>query len=381
MHVGRILFLVLLISLALSSLVSAQVTWTNGVLGCNLSNYGRFRIGPTPFSTATHEIDRMSIVAALSKTAVFDYNEDAGTAGTGVAYRLAVAGVDSAYEVVVDNSYSGLPPKVFVRITCMSWQNKKYMIVRYRVRNDTTISLPLNIGAIALPYPSHIWGGETVKYNAASKTGYFYRQGEAKYWGLRLLSKNPSSFRVMDWDVYSSDPNSEVTDDSTRYNMSTGTTFDSLLTASADGSVMQLNNGLTTLAAHDSTTLYYAVVFGTTLSDMQASVDSAAARYGKITTSVRPDPAVLPSAYTLEQNYPNPFNPSTQIEFALPSSAFVNLSVYDALGRLVQTLVNQEMSAGYHTCTFDAKGLAGGVYFYRLTTGTYSTVRQMLLIK
>jgi hypothetical protein len=114
---------------------------------------------------------------------------------------------------------------------------------------------------------------------------------------------------------------------------------------------------------------------------MVASVDSAEARFNKVFTGVRQTDPALPEAITLSQNYPNPFNPSTQIEFALPSSGFVNLSVYDMLGRLVGTLVNTQLTAGTYQSTFNAGGLAGGVYFYRLTTGKYSTVRQMLLLK
>jgi hypothetical protein len=381
MHVGRVLFLLLLVALVWSTLAPAQVTWSNGVLGCNLSNFGRIRVGLSPFSTSTHEIDRLSIVVGLSKDAVFDYNEDADSNRTELASRITIAGVDSAYETLIDNEYSGLPPKVKVRVACLAWTSRKYFIVRYRIINDAAASLTLQIGAIALPYPSHVWGTETVKYHAASKTGYFYRQGEAKYWGYRLLSKDPSSFRVMDWDVYSSDPNSEVTTDSVRYSLTTGTSFDSLITASADGSVMQLNGGQATIAAGDSTTLYYGVVYGTTLPDMLASVDSAVVRYAKVVTAVRPDRAVAPETFTLHQNYPNPFNPSTQIAFELPAGAFVRLQVYDALGRLVTTLANGELDPGYHSCTFDATGLAGGVYFSRLTAGTFSAVRRMMLIK
>jgi hypothetical protein len=144
---------------------------------------------------------------------------------------------------------------------------------------------------------------------------------------------------------------------------------------------MQLNGGQATIAAGDSTTLYYGVVYGTTLPDMLASVDSAVARYAKVATAVRQDRAVSPETFTLHQNYPNPFNPSTQIAFELPASAFVRLQVYDALGRLVTTLANGEMNPGYHSCTFDATGLAGGVYFSRLTAGTFSAVRRMMLIK
>ena len=91
----------------------------------------------------------------------------------------------------------------------------------------------------------------------------------------------------------------------------------------------------------------------------------------------------LPEAIVLEQNYPNPFNPSTAIRFALPEAERVTLRVYDALGRTVVTLLDQQTRrAGTHTVRFDGHGLSSGVYLYRLEVGeAYVQSRTMLLIK
>lgn len=83
----------------------------------------------------------------------------------------------------------------------------------------------------------------------------------------------------------------------------------------------------------------------------------------------------------LQQNYPNPFNPSTKIRFALPSDGKVSLRVFDLLGREIQTLVNDFMTAGAHEVSFDAGGLPSGLYFYRLDAGGKSTVKKMLLTR
>jgi len=89
----------------------------------------------------------------------------------------------------------------------------------------------------------------------------------------------------------------------------------------------------------------------------------------------------LPIFFQLEQNYPNPFNPTTTIRYAIPQRIHVTLSVYNSLGQLVATLVNETKDAGYHDVRFDASGLASGVYFYRLMAGDYLATKRLLLIR
>jgi hypothetical protein len=91
--------------------------------------------------------------------------------------------------------------------------------------------------------------------------------------------------------------------------------------------------------------------------------------------------AELPVEFILEQNYPNPFNPSTTIEFALPKSAFVTLKVYNLRGEEVATLVAEQRSAGIHRCNWNARGLASGVYLYRLETGDFVQVKKLILMR
>ncbi|WP_340104876.1 BspA family leucine-rich repeat surface protein [Rhodohalobacter sp. 8-1] len=97
-------------------------------------------------------------------------------------------------------------------------------------------------------------------------------------------------------------------------------------------------------------------------------------------TSVDPS-AGVPVEYELSQNYPNPFNPSTVIEYALPETGHVELSVYNILGREVATLINDQKQAGYHQVTFDASNLASGLYIYHLKANGYEQSHQMTLIK
>jgi hypothetical protein len=78
-------------------------------------------------------------------------------------------------------------------------------------------------------------------------------------------------------------------------------------------------------------------------------------------------PAEAPAEFRLEQNYPNPFNPVTTIRFSVVAPQITILKVFDLLGREVAVLANGRYPAGSHTVTFDAAGLAGGIYICRLT--------------
>ncbi|MBD3258877.1 T9SS type A sorting domain-containing protein, partial [candidate division GN15 bacterium] len=88
-----------------------------------------------------------------------------------------------------------------------------------------------------------------------------------------------------------------------------------------------------------------------------------------------------PATAELRENYPNPFNPSTQISFALPVASRVRLTVYNVLGQVVTTLIDQDLPAGDYETTWHAERNASGVYFYRLTTDGTTLTRKMLLLK
>ena len=108
--------------------------------------------------------------------------------------------------------------------------------------------------------------------------------------------------------------------------------------------------------------------------------DGILARYtdpiGIITISTN-----VPEGFSLEQNFPNPFNPVTSINFDIPKKGFVTLAVYDALGNLVKTIHNGELSAGSYKGDFDGTGYSSGVYFYRLQSGEFVQTKKMILTK
>jgi hypothetical protein len=93
------------------------------------------------------------------------------------------------------------------------------------------------------------------------------------------------------------------------------------------------------------------------------------------------DKRPLPTEFALQQNYPNPFNPTTVISYQLPVGSYVTLKVYNMLGQEVAMLINGMQEAGYKSVELDASNMPSGLYIYRLTAGTYTSVRKMLMIK
>ncbi|MBU0473111.1 MAG: T9SS type A sorting domain-containing protein [Bacteroidetes bacterium] len=103
-------------------------------------------------------------------------------------------------------------------------------------------------------------------------------------------------------------------------------------------------------------------------------------KYGNNNT-VKVYAEALPTKFALNQNYPNPFNPSTVISYDLPNNGFVELKVYDILGKEVANLVNEEQQSGNYKVEFNASSFSSGIYFYRVVSGNNSMIRKMVLLR
>ncbi len=106
---------------------------------------------------------------------------------------------------------------------------------------------------------------------------------------------------------------------------------------------------------------------------LEAPDQSVSLRLGAAAASAR--------TYALYQNYPNPFNPSTTISYVLPSESRVTLAIYTALGTEIARLVDGRVSAGFHQVDWNAGSHPSGIYFYRLTSGTFTSTRKLLLLR
>ena len=93
-----------------------------------------------------------------------------------------------------------------------------------------------------------------------------------------------------------------------------------------------------------------------------------------------------PKTYNISQNYPNPFNPITTLQYELPEDLFVNVTVYDMLGNVVNNLINANQSSGYKSIQWNATNNQGepvsaGVYLYKIQVGDFVDTKKMILLK
>lgn len=109
--------------------------------------------------------------------------------------------------------------------------------------------------------------------------------------------------------------------------------------------------------------------------------NGAVLKYNTELIGLANDNGFLPASPTLRQNYPNPFNPSTTIEFSLPKTSRVKVVIYDLLGKEVRTLLNEIRREGVHRIRFNSDGLPSGVYLYRLTAGSYSETKKLVVVR
>ncbi|MDR3666051.1 MAG: T9SS type A sorting domain-containing protein, partial [Ignavibacteriaceae bacterium] len=88
-----------------------------------------------------------------------------------------------------------------------------------------------------------------------------------------------------------------------------------------------------------------------------------------------------PDKFELLSAYPNPWNPTTTIRYQVPINTFVTIKLFDALGREISTLVNEEKPSGNYEVTLNGKNLSSGVYYYQMKAGNFIETKKIVLIK
>ncbi len=134
-----------------------------------------------------------------------------------------------------------------------------------------------------------------------------------------------------------------------------------------------------TIPAKKSITVAFVVAAADNLAGLRDAVSNARKKYSIIAMDT--GAVGIPASYGLSQNYPNPFNPITTIEYLVFHPGHVSIKIYDSIGRLVQTLVDETQLAGTYFVKFNGTGFASGIYFYRLQINNYVATKKMVLLK
>jgi hypothetical protein len=124
-----------------------------------------------------------------------------------------------------------------------------------------------------------------------------------------------------------------------------------------------------------------ASLLGSALAQTAVTLDANAVTSPGTVNSIGADGKQIPDQFMLEQNFPNPFNPSTIIKYSIAKEGQVRLTVFNAIGNNVATIVNENKPAGNYSVQFNRNNLATGIYMYRLESGNYSATKKFMLLK
>lgn len=111
--------------------------------------------------------------------------------------------------------------------------------------------------------------------------------------------------------------------------------------------------------------------------------DMTTIKYLNYSIGINPISTEIPSHFSLSQNYPNPFNPSTKIRFEIPAktNSITRITVYDVLGKVISTLINENLKPGIYETEFIASGLSSGIYFYKMSSGNFTSTKKLVVLK
>lgn len=269
-------------------------------------------------------------------------------------------------------------------------ESDNYIILRYTITNNTSSTVSNLYAGIFTDWDLTSDGSDDfTQYDTVGQFGYARHLGTANppltgtavvsnhsngYWGI-LNPGGDGGFQIYDG----------YTDAEKIQSLTNG-----IGKASAGGGDISyvVSAGPVNIPASSSVDIGFAIGAGIELDDLRNGFLDARTRFQNIITDVEIDNNSTVTVFNLEQNYPNPFNPVTSIKYSIPSlSNFgkstypVTLKIYDLLGSEIAVLVNEQKSAGEYEVSFSAEGLSSGVYFYKLTAGSLTSTKKMIILK
>lgn len=277
-----------------------------------------------------------------------------------------------------------------VRQNIYSYENQDYIILEYSIRNsgrngfidDLYWGIFLNLEVTSSP--QYMWmRNDMAAFDSTRYLSYMFENLEDKssalYAGVAALENQPCTHRFWGWDdqiLYTPEG---------IYEAMSSQIIQPPSDSEFDYKIAQAH-GPFHIQAGDSVTLAMALVWGRGLESIRTAAQEAKFRYQQSTKVNSADDHSMPDQHALLQNYPNPFNAGTRIEFHLSRASSVTLTIFNAMGQRIRTLIDQSMSRGVHRVRWDGttaggKAVSSGVYFYRLKTETFTLIKKGYLIR
>jgi hypothetical protein len=305
-----------------------------------------------------------SNLITLTGTVICDTSDLPGNHGTNPArvYMQNGSGAWSGIMVGMGGSGAGTQVLNVKRGDNITITGGIYMSA-FGTKIDTLTSLVVNSSGNPMPTPTVLTTGATGISTLGVLTGEPYNGTLVTYQNVKVDSANADGPLYNYGEQYVND----------------GTTHSRVIWG--DGGTTYCNDGTraTTVKVGDKFTALTGVL-GYTHAYYKLCPRKNADVVG-YTTEIKRENDLRAASFSLNQNYPNPFNPSTTISYSIPKTGMVTLKVYDVLGREVQTLVNQMQTNGNYKVSFNASSLPSGIYFYNLTSNSFTQVKKMILIK
>ncbi|MBL0107974.1 MAG: S8 family serine peptidase [Ignavibacteria bacterium] len=282
--------------------------------------------------------------------------------------------------------------KIGIEINLSSYEfvsipDEDYVIMKYKIKNTTASAISNFYTGLFADWDIGANGDlNKADWDAANQMGYIWRSDNnpGTYVGVSLLSSNNPAYWAIDndntvagnpWGIYDG-----FTDQEKFTSLSSGIgRTQAGVTAGRDVANV-VGSGPYNIPANGEITVSFALIAGDNLNDLKTNAIAAKNKYNLLLSVVNYN-SEIPDSYSLSQNYPNPFNPATKIKFALPTSGFTSLKVYDISGKEISNLLNSNIQAGTYEVLFDASNFSSGAYFYKLESNGYIETKKMFLIK
>jgi len=319
-----------------------------GSIGVTQSNGGRTRVFSD--NLTTRQIERASVLVGVSKSQVFDYNEDQDVS---IPAATIATPLSSDFEITstINNSYSTLPPNVEASLNIYGWTNEAYLIIKVKILNKETSAINAVVGLELIPRINGTYENDTLQWNASSKSLLIHKDAAV---AVKFLSSAQKSLRLVEW----TDP---YANDSLYYTWLTSGSFDAELIANSvgDGAVAVLGQDPINIAAGGTVEYYIGVAYGSNSTTCLNNIALCQSKYNQVL------PVELTSFTALSQNSKVVLNWSTaselnnngfEIQRKSRNSDFVTLGFVKGSGT----------SSEQKQYSYSDSKLADGNYSYRL---------------